>query len=69
MPMKTMTIKLQATQTMDNSRSDGWRPVWLVEQVTDSIEFTPGQMLERTKVDELCAAPRWKVTITRGATS
>lgn len=60
---KTKTIKLTSTKTMDNSRLDGWRPVWRVETVTDSIEFAPGDFLEKNIVDSICAALQWKVTI------
>ena len=38
-------------------------PAWRVEQVTDSIEFTPGDMLRKDVVDDLCASSMWKVTI------
>jgi hypothetical protein len=60
MPLKTMTITL----------TSGWahqalgRPHdYRVEKVTDSIEFTPGDMLPREQVEVLCNSPRWKVTI------
>lgn len=34
-----------------------------VEQITDSIEFHTGQMLEREEVQSLCESKEWKVTI------
>jgi hypothetical protein len=36
-----------------------------VEQVTDSIEFKIGELLERDQVTVLCGDPEWKVTITQ----
>ena len=60
---KIKTIKLEATQTMDNKNATGWRTVWGVLQVTDSTEYTPGLLLEKASVDELCAAKNWKVTV------
>jgi hypothetical protein len=60
------TIRLEVTKVIDNGRTDGWRTVWKVGQVTDSTEFTPGELLEKAKVDELCAASAWTVTILAG---
>lgn len=34
-----------------------------VGKVTDSVEFTPGDIITRQQVDELCSAKDWKVTI------
>jgi ribosomal protein S17 len=35
-----------------------------VNKVTDSVEFTPGDILTRKEVDELCQSKEWKVTVT-----
>ena len=34
-----------------------------VEQIADSVEYNPGQMLDRMLVNSLCHSQRWKVTI------
>lgn len=38
-------------------------PRWHVDVVTDSTEFSPGQLLTKEQVDKLCADDGWKVTI------
>jgi len=53
--MKTKTIKL--TQESDN------KLIYRIEQVTDSVEFTPGDFLKKDEVERLCRANNWKVTI------
>jgi len=58
--MKIKTIKLSdGHQIWDKPNVPHWRVV----QVTDSIEYTTGQYLERGQVEELCSSKQWKVTI------
>lgn len=52
--MKTKSLKLSHPHT-DN--------MYRVEQVTNSVEFSPGQMLTRKEADEMCLAAGWSVTI------
>ena len=58
--MKVKTIKL--TDGWGASHPDGKRR-FRVEQITDSIEFETGQLLERAEVEGLCRSDKWKVTI------
>ena len=39
------------------------KPAWRVERVTDSIEYDPGQMLNKEQMDVLCASEDWKVAV------
>jgi hypothetical protein len=61
MTIKTKTIKLTNgwTQATDTVADTSYR----IEQVTDTTEFSPGKMLSKTQVDELCASGHWRVTI------
>jgi len=36
---------------------------YFVEQVTDSISYTPGDVLKKSEVERLCASNQWKVII------
>jgi hypothetical protein len=58
--MKQKTIKL----------SDGWADIrdrtrtrYRVEQITDSIEYATGDLLDRDVVARLCVADEWRVTV------
>jgi len=63
MPTKVKTIKLSYPQL--NPHGTPTRPDYLyrVEQITDSTDFVPKQMLTKAQVDELCACRDWKVTV------
>lgn len=63
MAKKTATIRLSFLRSGFNKNA----PQYQVEQVTDSTAFSPGDILERAKVDELCVDQRWKVTVQRVA--
>lgn len=39
------------------------REWWVVDRVTDSIEFRPGQELDKKTLETLCLSHSWKVTI------
>jgi hypothetical protein len=56
--MKLKTLKLSHPHVSQHS-SNAYR----VEMVTDSVELTPRQLLEKKQVDELCCAKDWRVTI------
>jgi hypothetical protein len=58
MKTKLKTLKLSHPHVSRQS-SNAYR----VEMVTDSVELTPYQLLEKKQVDELCCAQDWKVTI------
>ncbi len=62
MIVKTKTITL--TGPHHNHPDDYSILRWRVERVTDSIEYHPGDLLEKKAVGDLCAASDWKVTIT-----
>jgi hypothetical protein len=54
--VKTKSIKL--------SYPHGKAPhKYMVERVTDTVEYHPGQLLDEKKVETLCGADRWKVTV------
>ena len=68
MPTKIKTIKVSnghAPADRNATTPAEWEAAlrYRVEQVTDSVEYTPGQYLERKVVDELCHSRDWKVTI------
>ena len=58
--MKTKTIKL-----LDNNRSSG-KLHYKIEQITDSVEYRPGEWLDKATVEGLCNSADWKVTIIAG---
>ena len=55
---KTKTVVLEYLRHYDRREH-----VYRVLQVTDNVDLTPGTILERDKVKELCEFPKWKVTI------
>jgi hypothetical protein len=63
---KIKTIALETFEQIDPEGGPPYkmRQAWRVMKVTDSIEFTPGAILLKPQVDQLCAATDWKVTIT-----
>ena len=69
MTTKTKTIKLShghaPVEPAAHRTPEAWEKAlrYRVEQVTDSTEYRPGQLLERKEVDDLCAASGWKVTV------
>lgn len=54
MKIKTLTL------SKDTSEDD-----YLVEKITDSIDYTPGSYLPPLTVKELCEAEDWKVIVTK----
>jgi hypothetical protein len=67
---KTKTISLETYEVIDSEKKSppyDMKRVWKVRRVTDSIEYTPGQGLDKATVDSLCASSAWKVTITEPA--
>lgn len=65
--LKMKTITLETFEQLDpnpvRETAKTTRRVWRVLKVTDSIEFTPREILVKSQVDELCAAKDWKVTV------
>jgi len=59
---KTSAIRL-IYHKLYMSYERGNAPAWLVDTVTDSTEFNPGDILEKPTVDDLCASTKWKVSI------
>ena len=58
--MKIKTITLTAGWGHKDERdATGYR----VEQVTDSLAFTPGDIISRAQAKDLCDVTDWKVTI------
>ena len=56
---KTITLKSGFILRTDTMNPTGYR----VDQVTDSTEYTPGDVLPKSTVDFLCDDRGWKVTI------
>jgi hypothetical protein len=46
----------------------GKTAVYRIVRVTNTTEFTPGDFIERAKVDELCAAEDWNIIIDKANT-
>ena len=68
--MKIKTIKLSdghsPSRPLSTFRSDADFQAatrFRVEQITDTIEFHTGQLLERHEVEYLCESSKWKVII------
>lgn len=61
---KTKTIILSPGYYKEGEPREG-KLGYRVERVTDSLEFTPGDIISHAKADELCHARDWKVTIER----
>ncbi len=40
------------------------KPRWMVESITNSIEFPPNSSLDAQTIAKLCASTEWEVTIT-----
>jgi len=60
--IKKPTIKFsyQPTPTIHNAR-DGKH--YFCSQVTDSLDFTPGEYYTKEDVQALCDSRNWKVTV------
>lgn len=70
MPTKIKTLKLShghapagGLSALKNQAEYDAALRYRVEQVTDSVEFRPGQLLSRKEVEDLCASKEWKVTV------
>jgi len=62
--MKAKTITLSHPHLADDGSDTVGRPTnYRVERITDSLEFSPGQLLKKSEAAELCDSPRWKVTV------
>jgi hypothetical protein len=64
--MKTKTITLTKIQRADfdgDQRKYVTYSVYRVEQVTNSIDYSPAEELRPQVVEELCKLDDWKVTI------
>jgi len=55
--MKTKTIKVAHFPQFRE---------YVVQQITDSTDYNPGQSLTKNEVDALCNNGAWKVTIVAG---
>jgi hypothetical protein len=65
MTAKTKTLSVETFEQLDPDKpgTGKMRRVWRVIKATDTTEFNPGEILLKAKVDELCSAREWKVTI------
>lgn len=63
---KTKSIKLSHPHHDPNSNpaDPKYQSRYRVEQVTNSVEFSPGQFLGKNEVDELCSSRGWTVNVT-----
>lgn len=64
MNKKQKTINLVSWEMLAPDQIGQTRRVWKVTKVTNSVEFSPEQMLDKTTVDGLCAARDWTVNVT-----
>jgi hypothetical protein len=55
--MKTKTLALLASVTLEGEHR------YRIHTVTNSLEYNPGDLLDRNKVEELCRDPEWQVHI------
>jgi hypothetical protein len=58
---KTITLEFPAYYGDDIPRKQGYA----VAQITESVDFTPGQVLTKEETDILCHSREWKVTVRR----
>ena len=58
---KIATIKLAYAPASYCSR--GLDNRWKVKTVTESLEYSPGEYLEKLQVERLIASKNWRVTI------
>jgi len=54
-------VKIKTIKLSDKRRSGA--AMYVVEQVTDSVEFRCGAILDKKAVEGLCISNEWKVTI------
>jgi hypothetical protein len=62
--MKVKKIKLSHPhmRRIDNSNLVDEK-AYRVEQVSDSVDVNPGQLLAKVDVEEMCQSDKWQVTI------
>jgi hypothetical protein len=60
MTVKTKTVTVSAGWY---NHADAAQRLYKVEKVTDSVELTPGEMLFKKQVEDLCCSREWKVTV------
>jgi hypothetical protein len=58
-----MTTKTKTITVAYGWQIDSVQTGFLIEKLTDSTEYYPGQVLTKPQVDSLCANRYWKVTI------
>jgi hypothetical protein len=58
--IKTITLAHPIPNPNDRENKN---PLYRVNRLTDSTEFSPRQLLTKKQVDELCVADDWKVYI------
>jgi hypothetical protein len=69
MASKVKSLKLSdghaPSNPSEHTTAESWRNAerYRVEQITDSVEYRTGQLLERTEVEPLCASNSWRITI------
>jgi len=61
--MKTKTITLTAGWLHKDDKPGSNVTGYRVEQITDSLEFAPGNVINRAEAERLCDSAMWKVTI------
>src|SRR5262245_2539966 len=57
-PHEPMNVPPRCTEKQYNDAAR-----YRVEQITDSTEFNPGDLLDKVRVNSLCHSMRWKVII------
>jgi hypothetical protein len=61
--MKIKTIILRAGFAHFDKPETKEGKGYQVQRVTDSIQYTPGDILTRRDVESLCESNQWKVTV------
>lgn len=72
MEKKKLTLKLSYPHPfpLPNTAEEAATKLWRVEQVTNSLDYAPGQLLDRNDVENAVARPALEVTfVSRGKQS
>lgn len=60
--VKTITVTQGHLMPTDTTECTGYR----ITKVTDSLQYTPGDLIAKNDLHDLCLARDWKVTVLAG---
>jgi hypothetical protein len=63
--LKTITLSVRRFPDPRSNTPGAQVSVYRCKQITDSVDYSPGEELTKKQVEELCASPGWKVTQVR----